>query len=355
MLARSKLTLFAMLLAIFIASRFSALVTPYYYDILISIGVNIILATSLNLVNGYTGQFSLGHAGFMSVGAYAAASFTTYGTGFLGSLTRLSVGWCAALSSHTPGFLGGFVTRLGPYVSVSIYFGLALLVGGLAAGLAGLLVGIPSLRLKGDYLAIVTLGFGEIIKVIIENVDALGGSRGLSVDSQYTNLFWVYATAAITVYVVLSLVNSTYGRGFLTVRDDEIAAEAIGINTTKYKVLAFTLAAFFAGIAGGLYAHFKQYINPEGFNFLRSVDIVTMVILGGMGSTAGVVIAAILLTILPECLRAVSHWPFLPHWLGPLLENRMIPYSLLLIILMLTRPQGLFGGTRFHRAKRSKA
>jgi branched-chain amino acid transport system permease protein len=279
-------------------------------------------------VNGYTGQFSLGHAGFMSVGAYSAAFFTTDGTAIL-----------------------GFLGRLGPLVSVSIFFGLALMIGGVAAGLTGLLVGIPSLRLKGDYLAIVTLGFGEIIKVIIENVDALGGARGFSVAAGYTNLFWVYAMAAITVYVVLNLVNSTYGRGFLTVRDDEIAAEAMGINTTKYKVLAFSLAAFFAGIAGGLYAHFKQYINPEGFNFLKSVDIVTMVILGGMGSTAGVVIAAILLTILPEALRTLADYPGLPHWLGPLLANRMIPYSLLLIILMLTRPQGLFGGIGLKRKK----
>jgi len=321
MFERSKVTLLAALAAIFAVSRFSSHIDPYYYDIILSIGINIILAVSLNLVNGYTGQFSLGHAGFMSVGAYAAASFTAY----------------AAVP-----FLG-ILKPLGDFVSVGIFFGLALLLGGLAAGAAGLLVGIPSLRLKGDYLAIVTLGFGEIIKVIIENVDALGGARGFSVSAGYTNLFWVYAMAAITIYVVLNLVNSTYGRGFLTVRDDEIAAEAMGINTTKYKVLAFTLAAFFAGIAGGLYAHFKQYINPEGFNFLKSVDIVTMVILGGMGSTTGVVIAAILLTILPEALRWLSERPFLPHWLAPLLENRMIPYSLLLILLMLTRPQGLFG------------
>ena len=323
MIERSKIILLSALVGIFAVSRFSSHIGPYYYDIILSIGINIILAVSLNLVNGYTGQFSLGHAGFMSVGAYAAASFTTFGAGpFLGVLKPL-----------------------GPFMSVTIFFGLALFFGGLAAGAAGLLVGIPSLRLKGDYLAIVTLGFGEIIKVIIENVDALGGARGFSVASGYTNLFWVYATAAITVYVVLNLVNSTYGHGFLTVRDDEIAAEAVGINTTKFKVLAFTLAAFFAGIAGGLYAHFKQYINPEGFNFLKSVDIVTMVILGGMGSTWGVVLAAMLLTILPELLRWLSERPYLPHWLGGLLENRMIPYSLLLILLMLTRPQGLFGGS----------
>jgi branched-chain amino acid transport system permease protein len=328
MIERTKVILLAALVAIFVVSRFSSHIGPYYFDIILSIGINIILAVSLNLVNGYTGQFSLGHAGFMSVGAYAAACFTTYAGSVLVAL----------------GFLGGFL-------SVSVFFGLALLAGGLAAGVAGLLVGIPSLRLKGDYLAIVTLGFGEIIKVIIENVDALGGARGFSVAAQYTNLFWVYGMAAITIYVVLNLVNSTYGRGFLTVRDDEIAAEAMGINTTKYKVLAFTLAAFFAGIAGGLYAHFKQYINPEGFNFLKSVDIVTMVILGGMGSTVGVVIAAILLTILPEVLRTVADYPFLPHWLGPLLANRMIPYSLLLIILMLTRPQGLFGGVSLKRKR----
>jgi branched-chain amino acid transport system permease protein len=328
MIERTKVILIISLAAILVASHFSSHIDPYHYDIILSIGINIILAVSLNLVNGYTGQFSLGHAGFMSVGAYAAASFTTYLTGILVLLAPL-----------------------GPLLSVSIFFGLALTVGGLAAGITGLLVGIPSLRLKGDYLAIVTLGFGEIIKVIIENVDALGGARGLSVNAGYTNLFWVYAMAAITIYVVLNLVNSTYGRGFLTVRDDEIAAEAMGINTTKYKVLAFSLAAFFAGIAGGLYAHFKQYINPEGFGFLRSVDIVTMVILGGMGSTPGVVIAAILLTILPEYLRKVAEYPFLPHWLAGLLANRMIPYSLLLIIMMLTRPQGLFGGIHFKRKR----
>jgi branched-chain amino acid transport system permease protein len=328
MFERTKVLLVVTLAVIFIASRFSSHIGPYQYDITLSIGINIILAVSLNLVNGYTGQFSLGHAGFMSVGAYAAACFTTYGLPVL------------ALLAH-----------LGPFLSVSIFFGLALLTGGLAAGLTGLLVGIPSLRLKGDYLAIVTLGFGEIIKVVIENVDALGGARGFSIAAGYTNLFWVYAMAAITIYVVLNLVNSTYGRGFLTVRDDEIAAEAMGINTTKYKVLAFSVAAFFAGIAGGLYAHFKQYINPEGFNFLKSVDIVTMVILGGMGSTAGAVIAAILLTILPEALRALADSPLLPHWLGGLLANRMIPYSLLLIILMLTRPQGLFGGIALKRKR----
>ena len=329
MFERSKVTLLATLATVFVLSRFSSHIGPYYYQIILFCGINIILAVSLNLVNGYTGQFSLGHAGFMSVGAYAAASFTIY--------------------AAAP--LLGLMKPLGSFLSVSIFFALALLIGGLAAGLAGLLVGIPSLRLKGDYLAIVTLGFGEIIKVVIENVDAIGGARGLSVSAVYTNFFWVYATAALTIYVVLNLVNSTYGRGFLTVRDDEIAAEAMGINTTKYKVLAFTMAASFAGVAGGLYAHLTQFITPEGFNFLKSVDIVTMVILGGMGSTPGVALAAILLTILPEWLRHISEQPYLPNWLGPLLENRMIPYSMLLIVLMLTRPQGLFGAPMPKRKK----
>jgi branched-chain amino acid transport system permease protein len=294
---------------------------PYYYDILIGIGINIILAVSLNLVNGYTGQFSLGHAGFMAVGAYAASWLTlTY----------------------------GYAMGTGKF-STTIAFVLALLAGGLGAALAGLIVGVPSLRLKGDYLAIVTLGFNEIIKGVIQNCEPLGAQRGLGGMVQHTTFFWTFAFAAITVFVVLNLVNSTYGRGFLAVRDDEIAAEAMGINTTKYKVLAFVIGAFFAGIAGGLYAHFKQFIHPEGFNFLRSVDIVVMVILGGMGSTLGVCFAAFLLTILPELLRYVSHIETLPEWLRHIAENRMILYSLLLIILMLTRPQGLFGGLNFKR------
>ena len=285
----------------------------YYFDILIGIGINIILAAGLNLVNGYTGQFSLGHAGFMAVGAYASSWLTLrYGA------------------------------SLGGTAGTSLYV-LALFGGGLGAALAGFAVGVPSLRLKGDYLAIVTLGFNEIIKGVIQNAEPLGAQRGLGGMVQHTTFFWTFAFAALTIYVVVSLVNSTYGRGFLAVRDDEIAAEAMGIDTTKYKVLAFVIGAFFAGIAGGLYAHFKQFIHPEGFNFLRSVDIVVMVILGGMGSTAGVCVTAALLTILPEFLRYVAHIEALPEWLRHIAENRMILYSLLLIVFMIARPQGLFG------------
>ena len=214
--------------------------------------------------------------------------------------------------------------------------GISLLCGGLFAALAGLAVGIPSLRLKGDYLAIVTLGFNEIIRVIIQNVDFkigkvdyVGGARGFSVP-HITTFMWVFGIAAIVVYFVETLVNSTYGRGFLAVRDDEVAAEAMGVNTTGFKVRAFVIGAFFAGIGGGLFAHFQYNITPDDFTFLKSIEIVVMVILGGMGSTTGVILAAIILTILPEALREFS-------------EYRMIIYSLLLIILMITRPQGLFG------------
>jgi branched-chain amino acid transport system permease protein len=300
----------------FLASLCSRQINPYWLYILYDIGIGIVMAVSLNLINGYTGQFSLGHAGFMAVGAYTAAVITN-------KFGELNV-----------------------FAANGVFAG-ALLAGGLAAAATGLLVGLPTLRLRGDYLAIVTLGFGEIIRVIVQNTEAVGGARGLSVMHGWTNLFWAFGLAAVTIYVIASLVNSTYGRGFIAVRDDEVAAEAMGINPTRYKVTAFVIGAFFAGIAGGLYAHSKQFITPNGFGFMQSIAFVVMVILGGMGNTIGVVLAAILLTLLPEGLRMLSgiqHLPGIPSdrplaWIG---DTRMIIYSLLLIVLMLTRPQGLF-------------
>jgi branched-chain amino acid transport system permease protein len=301
----AHLWLLAAIAASLVFSWFSDRLDPYFLRVIMTIGINITLAVSLNLVNGYTGQFSLGHAGFMCVGAYASTAIT-----MVVAPKMLGVG--------TPNFLiSGLV------------FIVALFVAGILAALSGLLVGAPSLRLKGDYLAIVTLGFGEIIRIIFLNISAVGGARGLPGIPTYTNLFWVFAIAFITIYVVLAMVHSSYGRGFLAVHDDEIAAEAMGINSTKYKIIAFAVGAFFAGIAGGLYAHFKTFISPNGFDFMRSIEIVVMVILGGMGNTVGVIAAAILLTVLPEVLRPVQ-------------DYRMIIYSLLLIVLMLTRPQGLF-------------
>jgi branched-chain amino acid transport system permease protein len=219
------------------------------------------------------------------------------------------------------------------HVTAPLFFPGALVLGGIVAAVAGLVVGIPSLRLKGDYLAIVTLGFGEIIRVLFQTSETMGGATGLNGIPRYTNLGWAFVIAAITVYVVACLVNSTYGRGFIAVHDDEIAASAMGINPTRYKVVAFVTGAFFAGVAGGLYAHHKLVMKPEGFDFMRSIEFVVMVILGGMGRTAGVILAAVVLTILPEFLRAFS-------------EYRMIIYSLLIILMMLLRPQGLFGGMK---------
>ncbi len=302
---RPHLYLLAALVAAFGFSHFSDHVDPYHLDVLTGVGINVILAVSLNLVNGYTGQFSLGHAGFMSVGAYLAAAVSV----FLGPKLLGPQGG-SALAQNTL-FLG------------------ALIAGGLSAAFTGLLVGVPSLRLKGDYLALVTLGFGEIIRVVFQNFEPLGGALGLNGIPAYTSIFWVLAFAALAIFVVLCLVHSTYGRGFIATHDDEIASEAVGLDTTRYKIVAFVIGAFFAGIAGGLYGHFKLTITPTGFDFTKSIEIVVMVILGGMGNTVGVILAAILLTLLPELLR-------------PIAEYRMVIYSLLLIGLMLIRPQGLF-------------
>jgi branched-chain amino acid transport system permease protein len=303
MLPGAKRWLLLALAAAFTVSCFSAHFNRYYLGVAIDVAINIILAVSLNLINGHTGQFSLGHAGFMAVGGYTAAKFTL------------------VLSPN----LGQAI----PEALQPLFFLVALVLGGLMAAAAGLAVGVPSLRLRGDYLAIVTLGFGEIIRVIFQNMESVGAASGLKNIPAFTNLFWVWAGAAVTVFVVGCLVHSTYGRGFIAVHDDEVAASAMGINPTRYKVTAFVVGAFFAGVAGGLYAHHKQFLSPNGFDFMKSIDIVVMVILGGMGRTAGVICAAILLTLLPEFLRGFA-------------DYRMIIYSLLIIGLMMARPQGLF-------------
>lgn len=339
---KNKLLFLASLAFVFVISLFTDNIDPYYYTILIYIGINIILATSLNLINGYTGQFSLGHAGFMAIGAYLSASFSTY---------------------FAPFFINNFGTGI---FGNTISFIIVLIIGGIAAAFAGIIVGVPSLRLKGDYLAITTLGFAEIIRVIIQSLEVVGASQGFrgayifengvkaaiipadmsSVPYEfftipkYTDFFWTFGFVVIIIFFIKNLMSSSYGRGFLAVKDDEIAAESMGVNTTKFKVTAFVSGAFFAGIAGALYAHFNLYLNPEDFNFLKSVEIVVMVILGGMGSMIGVIIAAVVLTILPEFLRGIA-------------EYRMIIYALLLIIMMILRPQGLFG-VQLRPKKRNK-
>ncbi len=263
----------------------------YIIQVVIFMGINIILAVSLNLINGITGQFSLGHAGFMAVGAYASAIL--------------------AKNYNLPILL-------------------TILIGAILAGMVGVLIGFPVLRLKGDYLAIVTLGFGEIIRVILLNMKITGGAKGLPGIPGGVTLLVSYFFALITVIVILNIMNSTDGRAFMAIREDEIAAEAMGVNITLYKVLAFAIGAFFAGIAGGLYAHFYQFLKPDSFNMYKTVDVLLMVVLGGMGSVTGSILAAIILTIIPELLRGFA-------------EYRMIVYSLTLIILMIARPDGIFG------------
>lgn len=253
--------------------------------------INIIMAVSLNLINGYTGQFSLGHAGFMAVGAY--------------------VGVVCTVNFHVP-------------------FGLALILGGLAAGVLGCLIGLPTLRLKGDYLAIATLGLGEIIRIVIMNIEYVGGAAGFKGIPHNTTFPWVFLVMLFTLFFIKNFVNSKYGRSCIAVRENEIAAEAMGVNTTKYKVMAFTIGAIFAGIGGGLFAHCFYIINPSSFTFMASFNYLIMVVLGGLGSITGSIAGAFVVTFVSA---ALASWP----------EFRMIIYAIVLILLMFYRPQGLFG------------
>lgn len=368
---------------------------PFYAKVLIDIGIAAILAVSLNIVNGYTGQFSIGHAGFMLTGGYVAAAISYYGTVFLYGDKEQHGGWVS--------FFGDPSMYDGAWVaSGDLLFLAACIVGGVAAAVAGYLVGLPSLRLRGDYLAIVTLGFGEIVRVFFQNSNdqilgideiretpawklagAMGASLGMTGVPFYTTLFWVYLFVLITVIVAYRLKMSAYGRALISIREDEIAAEAMGVNTTRFKVRAFVISAFFAGIAGSLYAHLLGSINAGELGFIKSFDVVIMVVLGGMGSISGVLLAAAILTILPEYLReptpiwhyalvlaivvgAFSQWRSrrglrTAAWIvgGALVveavryvaqrqqvnlaDFRMVIYALLLILMMILRPQGLFG------------
>ena len=265
-------------------------ITFYYQNMLITMCINIMLAVSLHLVIGITGQFSIGHAGFLAVGAYISAICT---------------------------------------MKMDLPFIVAILIGALVAALAGLLVGIPSLRLKGDYLAIATLGFAEIIRIVFLNVDYVGGAAGMQVTQQSN---WTYAFMGVifTIIIISNFTNSRHGRACISIREDEIAADAMGINTTYYKVVAFVIGSFFAGVAGAIYSHNSYIIQPSAFGFLKSFDILIFVVLGGLGSLSGSVIAAILLTIVSTYLQGFP-------------ETRMIIYSLVLILVMLYRPTGLMG------------
>ncbi len=267
------------------------ILSTYYQMTLTTLSINIVLAVSLNLINGFTGQLSLGHAGFMSIGAYISVIFVE--------------------KLHSPFVFGLFMACI-------------------AAGIAGFLIGMPTLRLRGDYLAIATLGFGEIIRIVFINIPYVGGAAGINNIPKLTSWPWLFGSIMLTIFVISNLVNSSYGRAIVSIREDEIASELMGINIANYKILAFVIGAMFAGLAGGLYAHFFYVIKPSAFGFMKSFDALVMVVLGGLGSTSGAIIAAVFVTILSSVLQSFP-------------ELRMVLYAVVLIIVMIFRPQGLMG------------
>lgn len=270
-------------------------INPYYYGIFLVMGINMILAMSLNLVTGFTGQLHLGHAGFMAIGAYTAGILATKGG-----------------AAFLP----------------------AVLAGGVAAAFFGFVVGLPTLRLRGDYLAIATLGFGEIVRIAILNLDITGGAFGLRGIPRLTNLPIVIIAVLLTYVILHSLIRSRVGRAFIAIREDEVAASAMGIETTRMKVTAFVLAALFAGVAGGLYAFWFRFISPGSFGFLLSIEILSMVVLGGLGNLLGSVLGAGFITYLPELLRTS---------VPAVAQHRMVFYGALLVLAMIVRPNGLLG------------
>ena len=293
-------TVLVVLFFVLIETLISAkIINRYWQNILILICINMIMATSLNLTVGVLGQINLGHAGFMAIGAYSAGLFLKSGlvTGFAG-------------------------------------FILSLIIGGLGGAIFGVLIGLPVLRLTGDYLAIVTLAFGEIIRVLIENLEFTGGAQGLAGIPTVKNFGNYYFLAVLVITMIFTYASSRHGRAVLSIRDNELAAQACGINITKYKTLAFTLSAVFAGIAGALYAQSIGVLAGNIFNYNKSFDYLVMVVLGGMGSMTGAVFSTIGLTVLPEILKPLAEW-------------RMVIYAIILIAVMIYRPQGLLGRKEF--------
>ncbi|HEY0009186.1 MAG TPA: branched-chain amino acid ABC transporter permease [Tepidisphaeraceae bacterium] len=385
-------------LAVLLHQTIGRFLGDYIERVAIDVGIAIVMAVSLNIVNGYTGQFSIGHAAFFAIGGYAAATVTYYASLLIWNSTT-------AVDLQTAGSFSGIG------MTQSTLFVVATILGGLLAAAAGWVVGLPSLRLRGDYLAIVTLGFGEILRVLLQQTNKqlysldevraakitelfpppVGGALGFINVPKNTTVFWVFIAVGITIVFAWRLKRSTFGRAMIAIRENEIAAESMGVNVTKLKVRAFVFAAFFAGVAGSLYAHQTgTQINPAEGGFQRSFDIVIMVVLGGLGSISGAVLAALILTVANEWLRDPTApfsffgydvqlwqimllvmvtrlliWPAnrlkaLLFWgiaiaciemlrqlslrygiaLG---DYRMIIYALTLILMMILRPSGLFG------------
>jgi branched-chain amino acid transport system permease protein len=280
----------------FLVPRFD-LVDQYLQLVLLYVGINIILTASLNLINGYMGEFSVGHAGFMAIGAYVASVLT--------------------------------VKAIPPSLA-QVLFPVAVIAGGLAAATAGLIVAFPSFKTRGDYLAIVTLAFGMIVKSAIENINALGGPRGFLGMTKLTSMPWVFFWTVASLWVIRNLIYSKFGRGILSIREDETASGLMSVDTRQVKMLAFVVSSFFAGIGGALFAHLIQFISPRSFDIIKSTDILIMVYLGGIGSLAGSVIGAVIYTLLLEILRPMGIW-------------RMVFMPLMLVLLMLYRPRGIMG------------
>lgn len=264
------------------------------------IGINIILAVSLNLITGFTGQFTLGHAAFMAIGAYTSAIMTA---------------------------------------KMGMPFIVGILAAGIVSALAGVLIGIPTLRLKGDYLAIATLGFGEIVRILALNTDYIGGAIGFNDIPQYTNWTWVFLMTAVTVILISNFIHSYHGRACISIRENEIAAESMGVNPTFYKVLAFAIGAFFAGVAGSLYANYFYFIKPDSFGFMKSIDILVIVVFGGLGSIPGSIVGAIALSLISTLLQSIP-------------DLRMVIYAVILFIIMVFKPTGLMGSTEFKFLKK---
>lgn len=310
-----NLVLIVALYMLIMALVSAGVITNYWSGILITVGINIILAVSLNIATGYLGQLPLGHAGFMAVGAYAGGIF-------------MKATPAAALLK------AGETAALIPYILA------ALVISAVIAGLFGLIIGIPALRLRGDYLAIITLGFGEIIRVVLTNIDSvLGfdftyGAAGLKRIPKFSSMTLVYICVVLSCVFIHTMMKSKHGRAILSIRDNEIASESVGVNTTYYKTMAFVFSAMLAGIAGCLYGGYLGSLYPSTFKFMKSIEILVMVVLGGMGSMLGSIVSATVLTVLPELLRSVA-------------DYRMVAYSLALVIMMIFRPKGLFGSYDF--------
>lgn len=295
-----------------------AIFNDYYLNIIITTGIFIILALSLNLINGFCGQFSLGHAGFWGVGAYCSAIYSVF-----------------------------YPLEVHPSLNLIV----AILVGFFASAVCGLIIGASCLRLRGDYLAIATLGFGEIIRIVFMNTEKVGGPRGFSNIPQWANVYWVYGFVILTVIFMLNLKRSAFGRAIISIREDEIAAENMGVNLFGYKLFSFSVGAGIAGIAGALYSHTQTFIEPNGFGFMVSVIILVMIILGGLGSVTGAIIGTIILMVFPEFLKYLGDIKGSEYW-KEIPKFRMPIYAILLIVLMLFRPSGIFGSYEWGERKK---